>query len=385
MRPFSCVPIGPIARAVFLCPVVILSGCGPWGPAEFRLNTEGHDPSEINLSQREAINSTLAELFGTPERPLVPPGVPLDLALLQAAAGPVRSDRQGKQWGLYRLHCAACHGISGDGAGAIAAVLAPYPRDFRDGVYKYTSTKGGARPVREDLRRVIQRGNPGTAMPSFERLTEEEIDALVQYVMYLSIRGETELYVFQLVVDEDKYPVDMKRDIEDGLLLTVDLWTDAQNMMIAQEQAEQQAPPTDTHDQLVRSIDRGHELYSSKNARCVECHGPRGEGDGQQSELYDHWNKPKKGATPQQTRERARLYRLSIQRVRPRNFAQQAFRGGDDPIDVYRRIHVGIKGTPMPAGGPAPGSTGSLTEEQIWDVVNYVLARTRGEAVGGGR
>ena len=55
--------------------------------------------------------------------------------------------------------------IVGDGAGPAAAVLDPYPRDFRNGLFKYTSTAGGAKPLREDLLRTLQQGIPGTAMP----------------------------------------------------------------------------------------------------------------------------------------------------------------------------------------------------------------------------
>jgi mono/diheme cytochrome c family protein len=54
--------------------------------------------------------------------------------------------------------------------------------------------------------------------------------------------------------------------------------------------------------------------------------------------------------------------------VKPRNLTTGVFRGGRRPIDIYRRIHTGIKGTPMPGAGK------SLTDEQIWDVVNYVLS-----------
>ena len=43
------------------------------------------------------------------------------------------------------------------------------------------------------------------------------------------------------------------------------------------------------------------------------------------------------------------------------------FRGGRRPIDIYARIEAGIKGTPMPAFGA------KLTEQQKWDIVNYVL------------
>ena len=33
---------------------------------------------------------------------------------------------------------------------------------------------------------------------------------------------------------------------------------------------------------------------------------------------------------------------------------------------------MGIKGTPMPAFGPGPGSPGVLRPEEIWDLVAYV-------------
>ncbi len=68
-------------------------------------------------------------------------------------------------------------------------------------------------------------------------------------------------------------------------------------------------------------------------------------------------------------------FRLPIQKLRPRDFTKGLFRGGDEPTDIFWRVHVGIKGTPMPAGGPAPGSRGVLTPEQIWDVVSYVRSR----------
>ena len=41
-----------------------------------------------------------------------------------------------------------------------AAVLEPYPRDYRRGVFKYTSTRAGAKPIRKDLQRTLYRGVP---------------------------------------------------------------------------------------------------------------------------------------------------------------------------------------------------------------------------------
>jgi mono/diheme cytochrome c family protein len=177
------------------------------------------------------------------------------------------------------------------------------------------------------------------------------------------------------VVDADDYPLDTSEVVEDGLLPVVDLWAEASTMAVQRAGAERKAPPIDTEQRLRASIDRGYQMFAGKNAQCIQCHGREGKGDGEQSELYDDWNKRKKGVGAEQTRRLAARFALPIQRLRPRNFTQGVFRGGQRPIDLYWRIHAGIKGTPMPAAGPAPGISGALTPEKIWDVVNYVRSR----------
>ena len=153
----------------------------------------------------------------------------------------------------------------------------------------------------------------------------------------------------------------------------------ATDLAVDRKEAEQHAPPIDTPEALAVSIARGFELYASEDAKCAECHGPNGEGDGESSELHDDWNKGKQGATPEQTEELADRYRLPIQELRPRDFTEGTFLGGERPIDIYWRIHVGIKGTPMPPAGPAMGSDGILTPAEIWDVVNYVRSSAGGK------
>ncbi len=379
-RRFPPVSMGRIAPAVFVCAMLALPGCSPPGPVSFRLNTEGRDLADFTPTKRQAIAATLEELFGTPDEPAVPPDAGpwanlLQLDLLRAAAGPLGVDPQRNPRGLYRQHCAACHGISGDGAGPTAAVQNPYPRDFRNGVFKFTSTAGGAKPLPDDLQQTVRRGIPGTAMPSFDKLPPEEIEALIEYVIYLSIRGETELLLRQVVVDEGDYPTGVEEVIEDCVAPVAGMWVDAAGKAIPKDVAQRSRPPVDTYRRLTASIDRGFELYSGKDAQCVECHGPNGRGDGEQSELYDDWNQPKNGATAEQTKKLAGRFRLPIQRLRARDFTEGVFLGGDRPIDLYWRIHVGIKGTPMPAAGPTQGSDGVLTPEEIWDVVHYVRRR----------
>ena len=380
-RRLAPVPIPPVARAALLLAALAAGGCSPPGPPRFAPNLEGRDPQTVARAQAEAIAEALIELFGTPDHPKVPDVADLDLNRLKRAAGPVYGDEDGTQHGLFRRHCARCHGISGSGAGPAAAMLNPYPRDFRRGWFKYTSTTGGAKPIDADLKRTLRDGAPGTAMPSFDRLPGHQIDALAEYVKYLGIRGETELYLFELVVDEDEdLPLDMDVVMEEGIDPVIRMWQEAPQTAISEKEALRHAPPVHAPELLAASIAKGRELYGRKESQCVKCHGPEGAGDGEEPELYDEWNKPKKGVTPEQTAELARLYTLPIQELRPRNFREGTFRGGSRPEDLYWRIHVGIKGTAMPAAGPAPGAKGILTPEEIWHVVHYV-----GRLAEGGR
>ncbi len=354
---------------------LLLSGC--WQAPAFRLNTEGRDPAGIDAARAGAVRDALAELFGTPDEPKLPPRTGLRIERLRAAAGAVAADADGNQRGLFRRHCVACHGISGDGAGPSAAVLVPYSRDFRSGLFKYTSTADGANPARNDLQRTLRRGIPGTAMPSFHALPDEEIDALVEYVEYLGIRGQTESYLVAQVLDEDEpLPLDLDTVRDEGVQPASDAWPAAEARVVAPPHG----PRHDTPEQWAASIARGRELFTRRDSRCVQCHGPEGRGDGPQSgELYDDWNKRKLGATAEETQRLVGRFRLPLQALRPRNFTEGIFRGGDRPIDLYWRIAVGIKGTPMPAFGPSSGSRGVLSPEEIWHVVDYVRSLSKGK------
>ena len=57
------------------------------------------------------------------------------------------------------------------------------------------------KPTDDDLRRVLLNGVAGTAMPSFKLLNEGEIEALIDYVKYLAIRGEVERRLIEENVD----------------------------------------------------------------------------------------------------------------------------------------------------------------------------------------
>src|SRR5438874_9949429 len=189
-----------------------VAGCGA-PAAEFRrYETYAHKvaaSSGFSAQQRQDIDETLQALFGTPDQPAFPavegiaPGKIVSLSHLKLAAGPVGSDEHGNPRGLYREHCAHCHGISGDGTGPTAVFLNPYPRDYRKGQFKFKSTPVGQKPTHADLKKIVFDGIPGTAMPSFKLLPDLEVEALVEYVKYLSIRGEVERELLRATADLD--------------------------------------------------------------------------------------------------------------------------------------------------------------------------------------
>src|SRR5262249_49568737 len=129
---------------------------------------------------------TLVSFFGSPRNPKVkdaPSSLGLDSEKLAAGSK------------LYRVHCLHCHGVNGDGRGVTARWVNPHPRDFRQGLFKFQSVDqvaGTLPPRREDLKRTLLNGIEGTAMPAFNLLDSKDIDALVSYVMHLSIRGKVE-------------------------------------------------------------------------------------------------------------------------------------------------------------------------------------------------
>lgn len=283
---------------------------------------------------------------------------------------------------LYMQHCMHCHGVSGDGNGPTAPYLNPLPRDYRLGVFKFTSTLPQDRARRDDLHRTIRNGIPGTYMPSFLLLRDDELEAITEYIRWLAMRGEYEkrlvdgLYgdysitaVAQRVKDgEDRAEIE-KKPASDEFREEFAESSEAAAAGIAKiwERAEATSsvihPKTPRTDPAAdpKSVERGRVLFLSGKSKCASCHGLAGKGDGPQTQdfqkrpngteypkpgLYDDWGHP----------------------LKPRDLTSGIYRGGRRPLDIYRRIYAGIKGAQMPAFSTA------LNEQEIWDLVNYVLS-----------
>jgi mono/diheme cytochrome c family protein len=412
-----------LVLATVLAGVAALCGCQKSPPAQFRLNMVEMAEKNMNEENQQTIATVLLAMFGTPDEPFVLPESALDIEKLRLAAGPVKSDRAGVHSGLFREHCVHCHGITGDGMGPTASFLKPYPRDYRQGKFKFTSTPTSEMPTDEDLARVIRHGVPGTAMPAFEvALSQPEVDALVEYVKYLSLRGQVEIGLVLQIQDLNigaKLPTDRATLVETVLVPEVEKWQSARGLVIA----PMQPPPDDFGSEA--SIAKGRELFfSEKKGNCVLCHGTTALGDGQRTN-FDEWSKQvndlrtsaeatlarraqmeedtarktaeirendelssaekreqiaaleeaqEAALTDLEPAEELARWKLAVieahalepRMIDPRNLRMGIYRGGRRPIDLYYRLEAGINGSGMPK---AP-----LDELEKWQVIDYVLS-----------
>lgn len=148
----------------------------------------------------------------------------------------------------YDKWCAECHGETGAGDGPAAGFMLPRPRDFTMALYQVRTTASGELPTDRDIRRVIDVGMPGTAMPGWEdKLSPRERDDLVAYVKSFS-------RFFEGAAPEP---------LEFG-------------------------PAPGGGD---RAIEEGRDVY--RQLECFKCHGEEGRGDGQSAPtLVDDWDFP---------------------------------------------------------------------------------------------
>lgn len=411
---------------------VLATGCRQELPVAFEENLVHAKKWEIQngVPMDQAVADTqwaLAELFGTPDEPKWPAVLAesddyaelVSLEHLQAAAGPPSEAGRG----LFRQHCVRCHGITGNGRGETAALVDPYPRDFRPGIFKFKTTRRGSKPLKSDLARVIKHGIPGTTMiPDYQfsatevgPLPDEAVDALVDYVIYLSIRGELERTMYDeaameldleggdRLVDPALAQSDAEAFAEQWELIEGSVediagsWLDAADDVVevdvptdmplpATHQELQQMLAGDQAKELQASIERGRQVFVGTVSSCSKCHGPDGRGDGQEAD-YDDWSKDwtiRAGIQPNDHEAMIPLMArgaLPPRTIKPRNFEEGVFRGGSEPEDLYRRIMLGIAGTPMPAATLVPEQ---FEERDVWHLINFIRSLEKPGAASGG-
>ena len=290
---------------------IVLAGCES---DNYSLNYSLAKPVKEMTDQKkqDAVVRALSELYGPSPREIkVPEGLGLtnggyylanyvqekgESAPKALAVDSTSGKKQvGGGYGLYRKHCLHCHGVTGDGNGPTADYLYPRPRDYRKGLYKFTSTAAGAKPTRTDLWKTINYGLHGTSMPGFEALmTPSEIEQVIDYVIFLSVRGETELLVAQDVSDgawdeqigqetgpssNPWYEKPSNSKIYEPALETARMVAEKWNASESQVFNPPSARVANSND----SIMRGRELflgYTKERLECWGCHGLQAGGNG---------------------------------------------------------------------------------------------------------
>ena len=299
------------------------------------------DPMMASSADREQIRKALDELFGTPASPKVGKIDDDSRKLLH-----LKDDTLAKGSKLYRLHCVHCHGVTGDGRGPTARWVNPHPRDYRQGRFKFQSINAAnddktKTPHRDDLMRVLEHGIEGTAMPSFVLLPTDDREALVSYVIHLSMRGQTEFETFKESFEYKKADKSLRLKQSGSIKVLVDDWYNSYVLKswVDSQKKENQIPippfPFDPNDAdlFKESVLRGKEIFTNPpkkynvgNNACLTCHIDFGRRSKFKEDIWGTFSKPN-------------------------NLIQGVFRGGRRPIDLYRRIHSGIDPSGMIAFG----------------------------------
>ncbi len=355
--------------------VLTLAGCARQEEAIF---VSADELAELPELHQEQINGGLRQMFGTPLRPRLltelPPAVADDSegdegaeedgeAEVDGSAEPtepptfafLEAKRLVHGSVVYGKRCAGCHGVSGDGNGPAADYLQPKPRDYRKGIFKFTSTPYGARPARQDLVRTIRRGAKGTSMPAFPWMSQEDLDAVIDYVIYLSIRGQVETGVASMSDDYDEDEEIDPLEFADAMDSEVQRWDKAQRSVVTPVSAE---PAYD-----LASVETGRRLFIKSS--CYNCHGADAKGQ-------TEWLSPEFLAAqedPDATDKVEINYDAWGDPAPAANITARMLHGGRRPLDIYRRIFTGINGTPMPQFDQQFKDD----PDAIWHMVHYVM------------
>jgi len=214
---------------------------------------------------------------------------------------------------VYEARCMGCHGEKGDGNGPAATFMFNQrPRNFSAGVFKFRLSQKPV-PTDGDLFRTITRGVRGTAMPAWYELPINDRLAVIQYIKYV------------LAVDrsDPSKPYAYFTEEPPGEPLYIG------------------PPPAPSQEILAH----GKQVWQT--AKCYECHGPNGEGNGEKVEgMKDDFGFP----------------------IRPANLTSGQFKSGPLAQDIYRTISTGLSGSPMPS------YKASLSDADRWALAYYILS-----------
>ena len=204
---------------------------------------------------------------------------------------------------IYEMRCAVCHGKNGEGDGPKAKELTIKPANFASGIFKFRSTTDVV-PADLDIFKTITRGLHGTAMLPWPGLTTLEKWQVTYYIKTLSDLFE-------------------KGEVLETVEVPAPIMSRPQYLKLARE------------------------AYTK--AKCYECHGQEGRGDGTKAnELKDDWHRP----------------------ISPTNFREQIPKRGRNLEEIYLTIATGLNGTPMRSFAKI------LTPEEMLALAYYIQSIT---------
>lgn len=327
----------------------VVTGCARQDLASYELRDEA---DKLPTRQRVELSDYLEQMFGTfrfPRMRSFEPDAKSEQEDASTATGkmvelvPSTVLEHGRE--IYTKQCASCHGVTGAGNGPAAEFLEPPPRDYRKGIFKFTSTPRGNKPRHEDLVRFIRHGAKGTSMPGFPWMPNDDLNAVIAYVKSLSCRGQLELSLVQEAEDnlEENEGFDPEFVAEEANDI-YDKWNSAASQMV-----QPQTPMVPYND---KTIELGARAFVKQS--CYKCHGIDGRGNPNSSVGKDDWGRV----------------------VYAANLRAGMLHGGRRPIDIYRRIHSGINGTPMPGFGASLGQQGEL--DTVWHLSHFITSIVEG-------
>jgi len=255
------------------------------------------------------------------------------LALLPAAAclgggttdtepvvqtGSLEQHDQARARQLFARHCALCHGPRGAGDGEASPLLYPPARDFTLGFFRLASTANSV-PVHGDLVSTLRRGMPGSAMPPFGWMAEEDLSNLALLVRELAREGMLRGLLERAVDEAQPMPEEEARSI-------VARWLEPGEVI-------EPLPAMEVTDGMLST---GVHLYRE---HCAPCHGLDGKG---------------RGGEPKRHEDGSLTW--------ARNFTAGILKGGGSRLDLTHRIVAGMGGSAMPRTHLSTADTIALVE-----------------------
>lgn len=222
----------------------------------------------------------------------------------------------------YAMYCVGCHGESGDGEGPAARFLAPKPRDFRKGRVKFAAVPANTLPRDEDLVNTMNHGLPGTSMPAWNLVSDEDKLAIVAYLKTFSEVWQKEAPGVPVPIKPDPWRKKPERGIAEGERVY----------------------------HGIAACSSCHPAYATRSAIAEHMKTFDLPVAGFRDDMYGAVEKESDWGAP----------------IKPPDFLLDRTKIASTREELVRVIAAGVGGTAMPSWGDA------LTDKQIWGLAYYV-------------